>query len=91
VDERESQLERARWRLEILDGLLCAFDRQAEIDALIWNASDADEAHRLLVGEPFSFDASQAHHILDMALRLRTAAGRARLAQEAAELRAMLE
>jgi DNA gyrase/topoisomerase IV subunit A len=91
VDEREFELDSARERLEIVEVFLQAFDRQAEIDVLMWNASDADEAHRLLMSEPFSFNELQAHHLLDMSLRRRTIAGRARLEAEAAELRAMLE
>jgi DNA gyrase subunit A len=90
VDERELDVRRARDRLDILSGLLQSLDRRVEIDLLIWDASDADEARRRLTSEPFSFSEAQAYHILDMQLRRRTVADRTRLEDEAAELRAML-
>lgn len=90
MDEREFERRRARERLEIVSGMLQALDRRVEIDAVIWNASDADEAHRFLTGEPFSFSEIQAHHILDMPQRRRTIADRTRLANEAAELAAQI-
>jgi DNA gyrase/topoisomerase IV subunit A len=86
----DHELEIARQRLDVVSGLLRALELRVEIDALIWNASDADEAHRRLTSGPFSFSGAQAHHILDLQLRRRTLADRLRLASEAAELRAVL-
>jgi DNA gyrase/topoisomerase IV subunit A len=91
VDERELELRKAGDRLEVLDGMLRAIDERVEVDNVIWNASDANEAHLLLTSEPFSFSSTQAFHILDTPLRRRTIADRARLAEEAAELRAVID
>ena len=63
----------------------------SRFDAVVWDAADGEEAHARLTSEPFSFSATQAHHILDASLRRRTVADRARLSTEAAELRAALD
>jgi DNA gyrase subunit A len=89
MDDYESA--RVKDRLHILDGMLSALERRVEIDAVVWDAADREEAHARLTSEPFSFSETQAHHILDASLRQMTVAGRARLSDEAAELRAALD
>jgi hypothetical protein len=89
VDEDAYEQARNRDRLHILEGLLRALDLHEQIDVVVWNAETIEDAHRRLVDEPFSFTEIQAHHILDMPVRRRTVASRARLAQEAAEIEAI--
>jgi DNA gyrase/topoisomerase IV subunit A len=87
----EHEFARINDRLHILDGLLRGLEQRVEIDAVVWDAADAEEAHVRLTGEPFSFSATQAHHILDAPLRRRTVVDRTRLSNEAADLRAALD
>lgn len=63
------EVARIRERLHVLDGVLRALVQRAEIDSIVWQAADAQVAHRQLMSEPLSFSEIQAHHILDMQIR----------------------
>ena len=82
----QHQLDGARARAHIVEGLLRALDLIDEIIALIRASDDRSAALAGLCAEPMSFSAEQANHILDMQLSRLTRLGRTRLSDELAEL-----
>ncbi|MBE3599651.1 MAG: DNA gyrase subunit A [Limnochordaceae bacterium] len=78
-------LEKARDRLHIVEGLLIALDHIDEIIALIRSSEDEGAARQALM-ERFSLSEQQANAILEMQLRRLTGLERGKLEQERAEL-----
>jgi DNA gyrase subunit A len=75
------ELERARARAHILEGLLIALANLDEVIATIRRASDADEAKRQLM-ERFKLSELQAQAILDLQLRRLAALERQKIEDE---------
>jgi DNA gyrase subunit A len=84
------ELNKARERVHILDGLLKALEHIDEIVAIIKSSADAHDArHRLMVR--FEFTEVQAQAILDMRLQRLTGLEREKLADEHASLTKEIE
>ncbi len=80
------ELEKARARAHVLEGLLKAIQHLDEVIAVIRAAASADDAKGQLVAR-FGFSPTQAQAILDMQLRRLAALERARLEEEYRQLR----
>jgi DNA gyrase subunit A len=86
----EHDLEQARARAHILEGLLTAVDHIDEVIRIIRQSADADEARGKLM-EKFKLSEIQATAILDMQLRRLAALERKKLEDEFAVLRETIE
>ena len=82
----EFDLEKARDRAHVLDGLLTAIGNLDEVIRLIRGAEDVEAARNALIAR-FDLSQVQAQAILEMQLRRLTALDRERLEQEHQELR----
>ncbi len=82
-------LDKARERAHILEGLKIAIDNIDEIVALIKASSSTDEAKRQLM-ERFSLSELQAHSILEMKLHRLTGLERDKIEAELAELHRLI-
>jgi DNA gyrase subunit A len=82
----EFDLEKARDRAHILEGLLKAIGQLNAIIRTIRESASAEEARNRLQERPFNFSERQAQAILDMQLRRLAALERQRLEEEYAEL-----
>ncbi|MEN6478086.1 MAG: DNA gyrase subunit A [Anaerolineales bacterium] len=83
------ELERARARAHILEGLLRALDQLDAVIATIRKSRTADTARTNLMRE-FQFSELQAQAILDMQLRRLAALERQRIEEEYREVRALI-
>ncbi|MDR0746809.1 MAG: DNA gyrase subunit A [Helicobacteraceae bacterium] len=83
-------LEKARARVHILEGLRIALDHIDEIVALIRASKDTESARTALI-ERFSFSDRQAQAILDMRLQRLTGLEREKIENEYKELWALIE
>ena len=81
----EYQLQRARDRDHIVQGLLLALDRIDEVIEIIRNSADVEESRNNLM-QQLDLSEAQAQAILDMQLRRLAALERERLQTEHAEL-----
>ncbi len=86
----EFELEQARARAHILEGLLIAVDHIDEVIKIIRQSADADEARTKLM-ERFKLSEIQATAILDMQLRKLAALERKKLEDEYAVLKETIE
>jgi len=86
----EFDLDEARRRAHILEGLVKALDIIDEIIRLIRTSRDSETARRGLI-EQFKFTEVQAQAILDMPLRRLTQLDRKRLEEELAEKRKLIK
>ncbi|MBM3465178.1 MAG: DNA gyrase subunit A, partial [Armatimonadetes bacterium] len=84
------ELEKARRRAHILEGLLRALDHLDEIITLIRASASPDEARGGLISQ-FAFSEEQANAILDMRLQRLTGLERNRLAEEHKEVQTYIE
>jgi len=84
------ELEKAKARAHILEGLRIALDNIDEIVALIRASKDANEARSGLI-ERFNLSEKQAQAILDMRLQRLTGLERDKIEQEYQELMAEIE
>jgi len=84
------ELEKAKARAHILEGLRIALDNIDEIVALIRASKDANEARTGLI-ERFNLSEKQAQAILDMRLQRLTGLERDKIEQEYQELMAEIE
>jgi DNA gyrase subunit A len=82
----EFDLEKARDRAHILEGLLKALDHLDEVIAAIRAAASADAAKQALQRAPFDLSERQAQAVLDMQLRRLAALERQRIEDEYREL-----
>ncbi len=82
----EFDLEKARDRAHILEGLLKAIDMLDEVIKTIRNSPSAEEAKTLLMAAPFDLSERQAQAVLDMQLRRLAALERRKIEDEYAEL-----
>ena len=85
----EYQLERARARDHVVQGLLLALDRMDEVIAIIRGSADVETARNNLM-EQLSLSEIQSQAILDMQLRRLAALERERLQKEHDELLAKI-
>ena len=86
----EFDLEKARDRAHILEGLLKAIELLDLIIATIRASESADAAKTALMGTPFDLSDRQAQAVLDMQLRRLAALERQRIENEHAELLATI-
>ncbi|MCS7055667.1 MAG: DNA topoisomerase 4 subunit A [Thermoflexales bacterium] len=86
----EFDLDEARRRAHILEGLVKALDIIDEIIRLIRTSRDTDAARQGLIRQ-FEFSEAQAQAILDMPLRRLTQLDRKRLEEELAEKRKLIK
>jgi DNA gyrase subunit A len=89
VRRSQHDLERAKQRAHILEGLLRALDLLDQIIALIRGSKSADDARKGLIKQ-FKFTELQAQAILDMQLRRLAALERRKLAEEHKETLALI-
>ncbi|MPZ22583.1 MAG: DNA gyrase subunit A [Dehalococcoidia bacterium] len=82
----EFDLEKARERAHILEGLLKAIDMLDAVIATIRGSESAEKAKEALQAAPFEFTERQAQAILDMQLRRLAALERQKLQDEFEEL-----
>ena len=82
----EFDLEKARERAHILEGLLAALGQLDAVIAAIRASESADAAKTALMAEPFELSDRQAQAVLDMQLRRLAALERQRIESEHAEL-----
>ena len=82
----EFDLEKARDRYHIVEGLLQAIDKIDAIIAAIRQADSADAAKQALQIDPFALSERQAQAVLDMQLRRLAALERSKLEEEYQEL-----
>ena len=82
----EFDLEKARDRAHILEGLLKALDNLDAVIAAIRASASADAAKTALQGTPFDLSERQAQAVLDMQLRRLAQLERASIRDEHAEL-----
>jgi DNA gyrase subunit A len=82
----EFDLEKARDRAHILEGLLKALEDLDAVIAAIRASESADAAKTALMAEPFELSDRQAQAVLDMQLRRLAALERQRIEDEHAEL-----
>ena len=87
----EFDLEKARERHHIVEGLLKAIDMIDEIIAAIRAAESADAARDRLQEDPFDLTERQAQAVLDMQLRRLAALERTRLEEEYQDLTETIE
>ena len=85
----EYQLQRARDRAHIVEGLLLALERIDEVIEIIRGSADAEESRGNLVGR-LGLSEAQAQAILDMQLRRLAALERERLQKEYEDLLARI-
>ena len=90
VRRSKYDLERARQRAHILEGLLRALDVLDEVIALIRGSKTADVARQGLI-QKFSFTELQAQAILDMQLRRLAALERQKLKEEYKQIQALIK
>lgn len=90
VKRTEFELEEARARAHILEGLLIAVDHIDEVIRIIRQSADAEEARNRLM-ERFKLSEIQATAILDMQLRKLAALERKKLEDEYAVLKETIE
>jgi len=90
VRRARHDLERARQRAHVLEGLLRALDVLDEVIALIRKSRTADTAKQNLIGQ-FKFTEVQAQAILDMQLRRLAALERRKLQDEYRETLALIK
>jgi DNA gyrase subunit A len=86
----EHELEKARQRAHILEGLLIALDHLDEVIALIRKSRTADTAKTNLM-EQFKLTEAQAQAILDMQLRRLAALERKKIQDEYKEKQALIK
>ncbi len=89
VRRSQYELERAKQRAHILEGLLRALDVLDEVIALIRKSRTADDARQGLIKQ-FAFTEIQAQAILDMQLRRLAALERRKLQDEYREIIALI-
>ena len=82
----EFNLEKARERAHILEGLLTALELLDQVIAAIRGSESADQAKTALTAGPFDLSDRQAQAVLDMQLRRLAALERQRIEDEHAEL-----
>ena len=82
----EFDLEKARERAHILEGLLKALELLDQVIAAIRRSESADAAKTALTAEPFDLSDRQAQAVLDMQLRRLAALERRRIEDEHVEL-----
>ena len=87
----EFDLEKARERHHIVEGLLKAIDMIDAIIAAIRAAESADAARDTLQADPFDFTERQAQAVLDMQLRRLATLERTRLEEEYQDLTETIE
>ncbi|HUE75479.1 MAG TPA: DNA gyrase subunit A, partial [Chloroflexota bacterium] len=85
----EYDLEKARQRAHILEGLALALDHLDEVIQIIRGAADADAARTSLISR-FKFSDVQAQAILDMQLRRLAALERKKIIDELKEIRGVV-
>ena len=90
VRRTEYELEEARKRAHILEGLLIALDHLDEVIALIRGSRTPDEAHSGLM-ERFSLSEIQAKAILDMRLQRLTGLEREKIQKQYQEIMEKIE
>ncbi len=90
VRRTEYELEEARKRAHILEGLLIALDHLDEVIALIRKSQTPEEAREGLMGN-FGLTEIQAKAILDMRLQRLTGLERDKIRQEYAELMELIK
>ena len=83
----EFDLEKARERAHILEGLLKALDLLDQVIAAIRASASADAAKTALMAAPFDLSDRQAQAVLDMQLRRLAALERQRIQDEHRQLR----
>ena len=84
-------LEKARDRAHILDGLLKAIEMLDDVIAAIRRSASAEEAKGVLTSRPFGLSDRQAQAVLDMQLRRIAALERQRIVDEHAQLAQQIE
>ena len=82
----EFDLEKARDRAHILEGLLKAIEQLTAVIRAIRASASAEEARTRLQARPFNLSERQAQAVLDMQLRRLAALERQRIEEEYAEL-----
>ncbi len=82
----EFELEKARDRAHILEGLLKAIDMLDEVIKTIRGAASADDAKTKLMAKPFELTGRQAQAVLDMQLRRLARLERDKIKEEYGEL-----
>ena len=82
----EFNLEKARERAHILEGLLTALELLDQVITAIRGSESADQAKTALTAGPFDLSDRQAQAVLDMQLRRLAALERQRIEDEHAEL-----
>jgi DNA gyrase/topoisomerase IV subunit A len=87
---QESDLERARIRLAMLEGLLKALDNWEEVSSRIQASADRGSAVEILGEPPLSLTDIQARMVLDMPQSRRTLEGRRQIEEELERVRAKL-
>src|SRR5690606_331919 len=87
----EFDLEKARERAHILEGLLKALDLLDEVIATIRASASADAAKTALQAAPFELSERQAQAVLDMQLRRLAQLEASRIQQEYDELQKFIE
>jgi DNA gyrase subunit A len=93
VITRRSQfdLEKAKDRAHVLEGLLKAIDMLDEVIKTIRGAPSADDAKTKLMAKPFDLTERQAQAVLDMQLRRLAALERKKIEDEYKELKTEIE
>jgi hypothetical protein len=86
AEEAETRARAVADRLEIIDGLLKAFDHLPEVGEAVWTAADQEEALARLTGPPLSLTEMQAIPVLSWPFYRQTRAGRHHLEAQRAEL-----
>lgn len=86
----EYDLEKARERAHILEGLLKAISMLDRVIATIRGSASADEARQALMARPFNLSERQAQAVLDMQLRRLAALERQKIQDEYDELMALI-
>ncbi|HET9477614.1 MAG TPA: DNA gyrase subunit A [Dehalococcoidia bacterium] len=82
----EYDLEKAKERAHILEGLLKAIDMLDEVIKTIRGAASADDAKQKLIAKPFDLSDRQAQAVLDMQLRRLAKLEREKIQEEYGEL-----
>jgi DNA gyrase subunit A len=82
----EFDLEKAKERAHVLEGLLKAIDMLDQVIKTIRGAASADEAKQKLMAKPFDLTDRQAQAVLDMQLRRLAQLERDKIKDEYAEL-----
>jgi DNA gyrase subunit A len=71
----ESEIPRLRDRIHILDGILDALGRMGEINQLVSQSKDRNQARDGLLDQPFCYSEVVAMHVLDTTVGRQTTAG----------------